>query len=123
MLKSLSYIHWDPIWAAICVLAVLLPFSCLLMVWVSSRGWHKTLGPCTQMAGREEAPGPCLRICSGPAKQSLEKLNQQMEGFSLGISFSLQIRLLPESVRSLFFSVFHRYSKEPYLFLWKSSYQ
>ena len=79
---------WAPVQV---VLAAPLPIQLSAMAWESSRGWSKSLGPCTHVGDQEEAPGSWLQIGSAPAIAAVWGVNQQMEDLSVSTSLHLYL--------------------------------
>lgn len=70
--------------------SILQPVPCL-QAWEGSRGWHGTVGHCTQMGDQEEDSGSWLQTSSALTYAATWGVSQQMSDLSLYIFFSLSI--------------------------------
>lgn len=83
----------------ICILAVALSITSLLLAWESSRGWSKSLGRSIQVAGPSEAPGSQILFSSSPTVVPFEPVSRR--SFLLCLPFCKYT--FPKKLKWIFF--------------------
>ena len=88
VVKVLALHARDPIWAPVLSRQPRFPSTSLLVVWESSQGQPKALGPCTHMGDLEEVPGSWFQIGVALAVGS-ESLDRRSSSLPLLLSVYL----------------------------------
>ena len=91
VVKVLALHARDPIWPPVLSRQPHFPSSSLPVARESSRGWPKTLGPCTHMGDLVEAPGFWLQTGTAPALVAAWGVNHCIEDLPFYLSSFLYI--------------------------------